>query len=102
MSRFAAIGCILLLLSGFIAAQPAQKDPPPPARDIVAARVNGHPIQELAVHRGLMRLPPQRRDAARKEVLNFLIDNTVIDQYLMQLKLTVDAKEIDEYLEKVK
>jgi len=105
-SRFVLVGSTLLLLAGFLAAQPipiqAPKDPPPPARDVVAARVNGQPIPELSVYRGLMRAPIQRREEARKDVLNFLIDNAVIDQYLLQLKIAVDAKEIEEHIEKVK
>jgi parvulin-like peptidyl-prolyl isomerase len=83
-------------------AQPAKNDPPPPARDLVAARVNGQPIQEIAVYRGIMNVPPQRRQDARKDVLNFLIDNLIIDQYLGQLKVTVQEKEIDEHLDKIK
>ena len=74
---------------------------PPPA-DAVAAVVNGQPISELAVFRGLLRVNPQHRDKARPEVVNYLVDNVVVDQYLTQLKIEVQPKEIDDYLEKMK
>jgi peptidyl-prolyl cis-trans isomerase C len=105
-SRLALIGCTVLLSAGVLAAQTTQIPPPkvepPPARDVVAARVNGQAIPELAVYRGLLRVPLQRRDQARKDVLNYLIDNTIVDQYLLQLKIQVDAKEVEEHILKVK
>ena len=109
-SRLALVSSAILTLAGFLAAQPSPipppkgllKDPPPPARDIVAARVNGQVVPELAVYRGLLRFSVERRAEARKDVLNYLIDNTVVDQYLLQLKIPVEAKEIEEHIEKVK
>src|SRR6516164_558131 len=71
---------------------------PPPA-DAVAAVVNGQPVMEMAVFRGSLRLRPEARDQARPEVLNYLIDNVVVDQYLMQLKIEVTAKEVDEKMQ---
>src|SRR5213596_2100066 len=70
---------------------------PPPA-DAIAAVVNGQPVLELAVFRGLLRVNPQFRDKARSEVLNYLIDNVVVDQYLAQLKIEVAAKEVEEHV----
>ena len=105
-TRSALLGCIVLLFAGVVAGQTVQIPPPkaepPPARDLVAARVNGQVIPELAVYRGLMRVPPQKHAEARKDVLNYLIDNTIVDQYLLQLKIQVDAKEIDEHIDKIK
>jgi peptidyl-prolyl cis-trans isomerase C len=105
-SRHALIGCIVLLSTGLLAAQTTQFPPPnvepPPSRDLVAARVNGQAIPELAVYRGLLRVPLQRRPEARKDVLNYLIDNMIVDQYLLQLKIPVDAKEVEEHILKVK
>lgn len=88
------------LLLGQPAPQP--KVDAPPAREAIAARVNGQAIPELAVFRSLSRVVPARRDAARKEVLNYLIDNTIIDQYLVQLKIPVEPKEIEDHIQKVK
>src|SRR5262249_15399407 len=48
------------------------------------------------------RVPPAKREQARKEVLDFLIDNAIIEQYLLQLKITVDQKEVNEHVEKIK
>jgi peptidyl-prolyl cis-trans isomerase C len=114
--RQALIGCTVLFLAGFVSAQnpqpkadvpppiatPKVEVPPPPARELVAARVNGQAIPELAVYRGLTRVPPQRREEARKDVLSYLIDNTIVDQYLMQLKIQIEAKEVDEHIKKIK
>lgn len=69
--------------------------PPPPAATAVAARVNGQEIPELAVYRGLLRERPEHRDAARKEILNYLIENLLVDQYLTQVKIDVDAKDVE-------
>jgi parvulin-like peptidyl-prolyl isomerase len=76
--------------------------PTPPAATAVAATVNGQPILELQVYRGLMREQPKNWAAARKEILNYLIDNTVVDQYLAQLKIQVDAKELAERFAQIK
>jgi peptidyl-prolyl cis-trans isomerase C len=51
-----------------------------------AATVNGQPVLESAVLRGLRRVPPQRHVEARPEILNYLIENALIDQYLLQLR----------------
>jgi peptidyl-prolyl cis-trans isomerase C len=76
-------------------------DPPPPLT-AVAARVNGQNVPEMAVYRGLLSMPPQVREQARKDVLNHLIENTIIDQYLNKLNIPVDAKEVDGHVQKIK
>ena len=106
-TRQAWIGCLVLFAGSVWAGQPVQIPPPklvepPPARDVVAARVNGQAIPELAVYRGLTRVDPQRREEVRKDVLNYLIDNTIVDQYLLQLKIQVDGKEVEDLLLKIK
>ncbi len=103
--RFRLAGLVMVAIAGFAWSQTPQPTPqidPPPTRDKIAAVVNGQAISELAVYRGSMRVPPAKRDEARKEILNFLIENAVVDQYLLQLKLQVDAKEIDEHISKIK
>ncbi|MBX9677191.1 MAG: peptidylprolyl isomerase [Gemmataceae bacterium] len=74
--------------------------PPPPAADAVAATVNGTPIPEIAVYRGMLRGP--NTPEARKEVVNYLVDNLIVDQYLVQLKIEPEAKEIDAKLGEIK
>src|SRR5262245_53840171 len=83
---------------------PASKDqtPPPPPPNAVAATVNGQVIPELAIYRGIARANPKQRDEAAKEILNYLIDNVVVDQYLTQLKIQVEAKEIEQRIDEVK
>jgi parvulin-like peptidyl-prolyl isomerase len=80
-----------------VPAPPAPAVPPPPAT-AVAATVNGQPILELAVYRGLKRVPPAHHAEARTEILDFLIENLLIDQHLQQLGVAIDKKEVDDRL----
>jgi parvulin-like peptidyl-prolyl isomerase len=93
--------------------QAGEKIPPPippptplaekaPPADAVAAVVNGQSIFELAVFRGLLRVHPDHRDKVRPEVLNYLIDNMVVDQYLTQLKIDVPVKDVDIHVDKIR
>jgi peptidyl-prolyl cis-trans isomerase C len=61
----------------------------------VAARVNNQIISEVAVQRGLKRIPADKQGQARPEILDYLIDNLLLDQYLTQLGEKVDKKEVD-------
>jgi peptidyl-prolyl cis-trans isomerase C len=79
---------------------PAAETPPPAAA--IAAVVNGQPLHEVAVFRALLRVHPQQRDKARPEVLNYLVDNVIVDQYLTQLRIEITAKEIDEHVAQMK
>jgi peptidyl-prolyl cis-trans isomerase C len=56
----------------------------------------------LSVFRGLLRVRADLREKARPEVLNYLIDNVVVEQYLTQLKIDVGAKDIDDHIERIK
>lgn len=94
----------------------AQQPPPPPttqpaaplpapkpaAPTGVAATVNGQPIAEVAVQRGLRRVPPAHHAEARPEILNLLVDNLLIDQHLQQLGIAVEAKEVDARMQQVR
>jgi parvulin-like peptidyl-prolyl isomerase len=64
--------------------------------------VNGQPIPETAVQRGLERVPPERHAEVRPELLNLLIDNVLIDQYLQQMQVAVDPKDVEKRLEELK
>lgn len=75
--------------------------PPPPAAAAVAAVVNGQPIPELSVYRALMRENPAVWKEARKEVLDYLVDNVLIDQYLRQLKMEVAAAEVEKRITQI-
>jgi peptidyl-prolyl cis-trans isomerase C len=103
---FAAIAVGLLLAARAAAQTPEQKPlpatpptpmaPPAPPATAVAATVNGQDVPELSVYRALLREHPDNWSKARDPVLNYLIDNTLVDQYLTQLKIQVDAKEVDD------
>ncbi len=83
---------LFLLAVGFGFAQEAAPVKAPPG---AAALVNNIPILESAVQRSLERIPPERRAAARAELINHLIDNMVVDQYLVQQKIVADVAEVD-------
>jgi parvulin-like peptidyl-prolyl isomerase len=92
----------LALACGFAGAQtppttPAAKPPVDPKA--IAARVNGQPIYETAVRRALDRVPASQQAVARPEVLNLLMDNVLVEQYLLQLQVAVDKKDVDKRLE---
>ena len=63
-----------------------------------AATVNGLPIPEVAVWRALRQFPPAEHANARKEIVNYLVDNALIDQYLNALKIEVTQPEVDKLL----
>jgi peptidyl-prolyl cis-trans isomerase C len=65
----------------------------------LAASVNGQPILEEVVQRGLETVPAAKRAEVRGERLNVLIDDVLLEQYLQQLNVTVDPKEVDKRLE---
>jgi peptidyl-prolyl cis-trans isomerase C len=86
-----------LLCASALAQRPAAPSvPSAPVAAGVAARVNGQPVPESAVQRALVRVPPAKRDEARKQIVDFLVENVLIDQYVLQLpQYAVDKKEID-------
>jgi peptidyl-prolyl cis-trans isomerase C len=73
---------------------PAAAPLPPGA----AAVVNGQVIPELAVWRGLQSEAPERREKARAEVLNLLIENAVLDQYVLQMQVKIDKQDVEKKL----
>src|SRR5438874_7586468 len=60
-----------------------------------AATVNGQPITELAVQRGLKRVPPAQQAEARGEIIDYLVDNVLLDQYVRQFRMEITPKEVD-------
>lgn len=67
-----------------------------------AATVNGQVISQTAVERALERFEESERAKARAEILDFLIDNVLIDQYLAQQNIKVEQNEIDTRLGEIK
>ena len=91
---FPALGAMILL------AGTARAEAPPPAKP--AAIVNGKEIPAAAVDRALKPIAKENRDKARADIVNFLVENALIDHYLELLKVTVEAKEVDAQLETFK
>ena len=81
---------------------PKAKLPPPPDRSIVAATVNGQPIHEIAIYRALAQFPVDAHKTARPKVLEFLAEKVMLDQYLNQLKIKVDPKDVDKQVTEIK
>lgn len=74
---------ILTALSFVLLFQQPPASPPaeqPPAK--AAATVNGEAISEATVARSLRSAPAEMKARARKEVINFLIDNLLVDQHV--------------------
>jgi peptidyl-prolyl cis-trans isomerase C len=68
----------------------------------VAATVNGQPVLEEVVQRGLDTVPAARRAEVRGERLNVLIDDLLLEQYLQQLMVSVDDKEVEKRIEEIR
>jgi len=117
MTRLAVALFLSSLVAGSVGAQapvgPATTAPAPATGSLtsttkpeprptgMAAKVNGQEIPEVAVWRALRQFPMEERDAARKEILNHLTENTLIDQYLAALKIEIPLKEVDELVTKL-
>lgn len=67
-----------------------------------AATVNGRVIPEIAVQRALRRVPAAEQAQARKEILDYLIDLVLLDQYVIQQGFTVPDAEVQAKLREVK
>jgi peptidyl-prolyl cis-trans isomerase C len=80
-------------------AEPVLK-PPAPAK--VAALVNGKPILESALDQAMKGVPDDKKKEARAEILNILIDNSLLDQYLIGQGVRVEPKEVDARLTEIK
>lgn len=75
---------------------------PEPRPTGIAAKVNGQEIPEVAVYRALRQFPIEEREIARKEILNHLVENYIIDQYLNALKMTAEPAEVDKLIDELK
>jgi peptidyl-prolyl cis-trans isomerase C len=119
LSRRAAALLLTSLAAGTAAAQTPPPMPPavapapavvaaapaaaPVARPTgIAATVGGVEIPEVSVWRALRQFPVEEHPIARKEILNHLVENALIDQYLNLLKIEVAPAEVDKLLEELK
>src|SRR6185437_12109384 len=75
---------------------PAPKPEPRPTGTAATVTLNltGQPVSqqipEVAVYRALRQFPPTNHEIARREIVNNLIENALIDQYLIALKVNVE------------
>jgi peptidyl-prolyl cis-trans isomerase C len=99
MPRFA---CISLTILGLASTAFAQAPLPAPAKAKAVAIVNGREIPESAAERALKPIPKENRDKARPDIIKFLIDNALVDQYLELLKVAVEPAEIEAQLQSFK
>ena len=67
-----------------------------------AVKVNGQEIPEMSVWRALRQFPAEEREIARKEIINHLTENALIDQYLTALKITAEPAEVDKLISELK
>jgi peptidyl-prolyl cis-trans isomerase C len=67
-----------------------------------AAKVNGEAIYEQAVQRALERVPPARRVEERPRLMNYLIDNLLIDQALRAANYKVEPAEVEKRVTEMK
>jgi hypothetical protein len=88
--------------TGGPALPPAAAPAAAPATGAVA-KVNGEDVTETAVQRCLriQHVPPARYAEARPGTIEFLIDTALVDQYLTQLKVEPDKKEVEGRVEKI-
>jgi len=66
-----------------------------------AAVVNGEVIPEAAVQRALKGVPQEHLAAARKEIVEHLIDHLLIEQHLVRMKIDAPKAEIEGRLKEV-
>ena len=81
-------------------APPTTKPEPRPTG--VAATVNATQIPEVAVYRSLRQFPVTSHHLARKEIVNHLIENVLVEQYLNLIKVTIEEKEVEELVNELK
>lgn len=102
-SCWAVLSSTLLCVPSFAQTpQGAAAPAPAAAANAVAATVNGQPILESAVQRSLQHVPPIKHAESRPQIVNFLIDQALLDQFILQQKITIDPKEIDKAIDEMK
>lgn len=92
----------LVSLSSLVVATVASAQgtlPPPAKKSNVVVTVNGRPITEAAIERALRPVPKENWDKARPEVVAFLTENALVDNYLELLKVAVEPKEVEAHLD---
>jgi peptidyl-prolyl cis-trans isomerase C len=84
------------------ATSPAAPKAPAVSPTAVAVKVNGEPIYESTVQRALERVPPNRRELARPELINYLANNLLIDQSLRAAGYKAEPAEVEKRIGEMK
>lgn len=96
----------VLALIGFVAhAAGQEKAPAPnpvPIAKGAAATVNGQPIPERSLQAALKGVPAEKLAEARADILNHFIDNVLLDQHLVQLRVEAAKADVDKSVAQVK
>jgi peptidyl-prolyl cis-trans isomerase C len=61
-----------------------------------------HQIPEVAVHRALRQFPASAKETARKEIINHLVENALIDAYLAAIQTKVEPAEVEKLIGELK
>ncbi|HEX4614272.1 MAG TPA: peptidyl-prolyl cis-trans isomerase [Urbifossiella sp.] len=61
----------------------------------VTSGANTQAIPEVAVYRALRQINPAHHEMARKEIVNHLIENTLVDQYLVAIQVKVSDQDVE-------
>src|SRR5262249_41597624 len=67
-----------------------------------AVLVNGKPIDEAVVQRGLGRVPPARREEVRPQLIDQLVAKLLVDQHLIAIGYEVEKADVDKRIDGVK
>lgn len=59
-------------------------------------------IPEVAVHRALRQFPASAKEMARKEIINHLVENALIDAYLAAIQTKVEPAEVEKLIGELK
>ena len=59
-------------------------------------------IPEVAVYRALRQFPENAKELARKEIITHLVENALIDHYLLAIKTNVEQKEVENLIGELK
>ena len=67
-----------------------------------AATVNGKPITNRDLARALKPIEKEHHAKAKPDILNFLVENALVDQYLEAIKVAIDEKDVGTQLDAFK
>jgi peptidyl-prolyl cis-trans isomerase C len=59
-------------------------------------------IPEVAVYRALRQFPESAKEMARKEIINHLVENALIDHYLAAIQVKVEPAEVEKLIGELK